>query len=53
MFFWHLKNVLLRQDSSKIKLRCLEDVLRQLGHLSSKKVLLEIKRVAAVKHIFM
>ena len=31
MFFRHLKNVLSREDNSKTKLRCLEDVLRQLG----------------------
>ena len=31
MFFRHLKNVLSRQDSSKTKLRCLEDVLHRLG----------------------
>ena len=30
MFFRHLKNVLSREDNSKTKLRCLEDVLRQL-----------------------
>ena len=31
MFFRHLENVLSRPDNSKTKLRCLEDVLRQLG----------------------
>ena len=31
MFLRYLKNVLSRQDSSKTKVRCLEDVLRRLG----------------------
>ena len=31
MFFRHRKNVLLRQDNSKTKLRSLENVLHWLG----------------------
>ena len=31
MFFRHLKNVLPRQNNSKAKLRCPEDVLPRLG----------------------
>ena len=33
MSFRHLKNVLSRQDNSKTKVRCLEDVLCRLGFL--------------------
>ena len=31
MIFRHLKNVLFRQNNSKTKFICLEDVLRRLG----------------------
>ena len=31
IFFRHIKNVLSRQDNSKTKLRCFDNVLHQLG----------------------